>query len=114
MAGRGQTREAPLRLQVERELPLLRQRRAAHLHAQAARLGCAAVQAQVAAHMPQLGIALDLLPFLQKTGGRLTTGVPTGEDAAGLLSGSSGSAQDKVPDYKGQEVTAALGQNRCL
>lgn len=56
-----------LLLQVERELPLLGQRRAAHLHAQAPGLGRAAVQAQVAAHVSQLGVALDLLPFLRKT-----------------------------------------------
>lgn len=63
---------ALLLLQVERELPLLRQGGAAHLHAQAPALGCAAVQAQVAAHVPQLGVALDLLPFLQETGEGLT------------------------------------------
>lgn len=59
---------ALLGLQVERELPLLGQGGAAHLHAQAPVLGRAAVQAQVAAHVPQLGVALDLLPFLQETG----------------------------------------------
>lgn len=53
-----------LLLQVERELPLLRQGGAAHLHAQAPVLGCAAVQAQIAAHVPQLRIALNLFPFL--------------------------------------------------
>lgn len=31
--------------------------------------------------MPQLGIALDLLPFLQKTGGHFPTRLPTGEGA---------------------------------
>lgn len=55
-----------LRLQVEGELPLLGERRAAHFHRQAAVPRAPAVQAQIAAHMPQFGVVVDLLPFLQQ------------------------------------------------
>lgn len=53
-----------LRLQVESELPLLGERRAAHLHRQTAVPRASAVQAQIAADVPQFGVVVDLLPFL--------------------------------------------------
>lgn len=53
-----------LGLEVECELPLLVEVGAAHLHCQPPITCAAAVQAQVAAHVPQLGVALNLLPFL--------------------------------------------------
>lgn len=55
-----------LRLQVESELPLLGERRAAHLHRQTAVPRAPAVQAQIAANVPQFGVVVDLLPFLQQ------------------------------------------------
>ena len=51
--------------EVECELPLLVEVGAAHLHCQPPITCAAAVQAQVAAHVPQLGVALNLLPFLE-------------------------------------------------
>lgn len=54
----------PLRLQVEGELPLLAQALAAHLHRQPPHAGAAAVQAEVAAHVAELRVGLNLLPFL--------------------------------------------------
>lgn len=63
--GEGWDRRVKLRLQIESELPLLGERRAAHFHRQAAVPRAPAVQAQIAAHMPQFGVVVDLLPFLQ-------------------------------------------------
>ncbi len=63
--GVGWDRRVKLRLQIESELPLLGERRAAHFHRQAAVPRAPAVQAQIAAHMPQFGVVVDLLPFLQ-------------------------------------------------
>lgn len=54
-----------LELEVESELPLLVEVGAAHLHCQPPITCAAAVQAQVAAHVPQLGVAFNLLPFLE-------------------------------------------------
>lgn len=85
-----------LLLQVERELPLLGQGWAAHLHAQAPVLGRAAVQAQVAAHVPQLGVALDLLPFLQETGERLTIPAHTKQEDIEPSAGSSSSTKNQT------------------
>lgn len=56
--------ERPLRLQIESELPLLGEARAADLHSESAHPGAAAVQAEVTAHVTKLRVGLDLLPFL--------------------------------------------------
>ena len=54
-----------LGLEIESELPLLVEVGAADLHGEASDPRAAAVQTQVAAHVTQLGVALDLLPFLE-------------------------------------------------
>lgn len=54
-----------LELEVESELPLLVEVGAAHLHCQPPSACTVAVQAQVATHVPQFRVALNLLPFLE-------------------------------------------------
>lgn len=46
--------------------------------------------------MPQLGVALDLLPFLQETGERLTIPAHTKQEDTEPSAGSSGSAKNQT------------------
>lgn len=56
--------QRPLRLQIKSELPLLGEARAADLHSEPTHPGTAAVQTEVTAHVTELRVGLNLLPFL--------------------------------------------------